>query len=140
MGRIMTSPTVRVETAETEAAAWNARLGARNVSTGTIEEFFAWRAVPANAEAYRRVEKVWTDTGKLADDPAILEALNAAMSRKTCPEDRPENSPSSIRKPPTSAAAKPMSVIRKVLRPTARRSGWRCCRWRCTPRRSTTSI
>ena len=79
----MTGPTIRVETAESEAAAWHARLGARNVSTGTIEEFFAWRAVPANAEAYRRVEKVWTDTGKLADDPAILEALNAAMSRKT---------------------------------------------------------
>ena len=78
----MTSPTVRVETAETEAAAWHARLGARNVSTDTIEEFFAWRAAPANAEAYRRVEKVWADTGKVADDPAILEALDAAMSRK----------------------------------------------------------
>lgn len=83
MGRTMTSPTIRVETAETEAASWHARLGARNVSTDTIEAFFAWRAVPANAEAYRRVEKVWADTGKLVDDPAILEALDAAMSRKT---------------------------------------------------------
>lgn len=78
----MTNPTVRVETAETEAAAWHGRLGARNVSTGTIEEFFAWRAEPANAEAYRRVEKVWADTGKLAGDPEILEALEAAMSHK----------------------------------------------------------
>ncbi len=54
----MNYPNRRVEAAETEAAAWHARLGARNVSTDTIEEFFAWRAVPANAEAYRRVEKV----------------------------------------------------------------------------------
>lgn len=82
MGRIMTSPKVRVDAAETEAAAWHARLGARNVSTATIEEFFAWRSAPANAEAYRRVEKVWADAGSLADDPVILEALDAAMSRK----------------------------------------------------------
>ncbi|MBI2260703.1 MAG: FecR domain-containing protein [Caulobacterales bacterium] len=79
----MTNPKVRVEAAETEAAAWHARLGARNVSTDTIEEFFAWRASPANAEAYRRVEKVWADTGALADDPAITAALDAAMSRRT---------------------------------------------------------
>lgn len=78
----MTNPKVRVEAAETEAAAWHARLGARNVSTATIEEFFAWRAAPANAEAYRRVEKVWADTGLLADDPAIVAALDAAMSRR----------------------------------------------------------
>lgn len=78
----MTSPTIRVDTAETEAAAWHGRLGARNVSTGTIEEFFAWRAEPANAEAYRRVEKLWADTGKLTDDPEIAGALEAAMSRR----------------------------------------------------------
>lgn len=78
----MTNPTVRVETAETEAAAWHARLGARNVSTGAIEEFFTWRAEPANAEAYRRVEKIWADTGKVAEDPEIAGALEAAMSRK----------------------------------------------------------
>ncbi|MDP3801196.1 FecR domain-containing protein [Brevundimonas sp.] len=78
----MTNPKVRVETADTEAAAWHARLGARNVSTGAIEDFFTWRAKPANAEAYRRVEKIWADTGKVADDPEIARALEAAMSRK----------------------------------------------------------
>ncbi|MBW8304162.1 MAG: DUF4880 domain-containing protein, partial [Brevundimonas sp.] len=78
----MTNPKVRVENAETEAAAWHARLGARNVSTGAIEDFFTWRAEPANAEAYRRVEKIWADTGKLTDDPEIARALEAAMSRK----------------------------------------------------------
>lgn len=78
----MTNPTIRVETAETEAAAWHARLGVRNVSTATIEEFFAWRAEPTNAAAYRRVEKIWADTGKLGGDPEIAGALEAAMSRK----------------------------------------------------------
>ena len=78
----MTNPKVRVETADTEAAAWHARLGARNISTGAIEDFFTWRAEPANAEAYRRVEKIWADTGKLADDPEIGRALEAAMLRK----------------------------------------------------------
>lgn len=77
----MTSPKVRVATAETEAAAWHARLGARTVSTETIEEFFAWRSEPVNAEAYRRVEKIWAGTGKLAGDPEIGRALEAAIGR-----------------------------------------------------------
>jgi transmembrane sensor len=95
MGRTMTNPKVRVETADTEAAAWHARLGVRNVSTATIEEFFAWRASPANAEAYRRVEKVWADTGSLADDPAITAALDAAMSRRAG-RDRPARLPRTL--------------------------------------------
>ena len=78
----MAGPKVRVETAETEAAAWHARLGATPVSTETIEEFFAWRKTPANADAYRRVEQVWKDAGGLKDDPLIVEALDAALSRR----------------------------------------------------------
>ena len=77
----MSNPTVRVETSETEAAAWHARLGARSVSTQTIEEFFAWRTVPANADAYRRVEQVWGAAGRLDKDPAIAKALDEALSR-----------------------------------------------------------
>lgn len=85
----MTNPTVRVETSETEAAAWHARLGARSVSTQTIEEFFAWRTVPANAEAYRRVEQVWGAAGRLEKDPAIAKALDEALTRrKSAPRPR----------------------------------------------------
>jgi len=79
----MTGPTKRVEPAELEAAAWHARLGAPRVASETIEEFFAWRQKPSNAEAYRRVEQAWTTTGSLAADPEIAEALEAAMSRRT---------------------------------------------------------
>lgn len=82
MGRMMASPNTRVVTADTEAAAWHARLGVRSVSTQTIEEFFAWRSEPANAEAYRRVEKVWAATGKLSGDSQIRAAVAEAMERK----------------------------------------------------------
>lgn len=85
----MTNPNIRVEASETEAAAWHARLGARSVSTQTIEEFFAWRSEPANADAYRRVEQVWGAAGKLEKDPAIAKALDEALSRrKSAPQPR----------------------------------------------------
>lgn len=79
---MMASPHTRVATADTEAAAWHARLGVRSVSTQTIDEFFAWRSQPANAEAYRRVEKVWAATGKLSNDGQIRAAVAEAMERK----------------------------------------------------------
>lgn len=77
----MTGPKMRIETAETEAAAWHARLGAPPVSPETIEAFFDWRRTPANAEAYRRVEKVWADTGALKTDPEIRDVLGETLSR-----------------------------------------------------------
>lgn len=81
MGRQMTGPTRQVETAELEAAAWHARLGAPEVDGTTIKEFFAWRAAPANAEAYRRVESVWKQSGTLQASPAIQAVLDEAMSQ-----------------------------------------------------------
>lgn len=78
----MASPNSRVSAADTEAAAWHARLGVRSVSTRTIEEFFAWRAIPANAEAYRRVEKAWAATGGLGGDPQIQAAVAEALNRR----------------------------------------------------------
>lgn len=78
----MSGPRARVERAETEAAEWHARLGATRVSPETIEAFFAWRKDPAHAEAYRRVETVWTDTAGLGRDPEIAEALEAALGRR----------------------------------------------------------
>lgn len=78
----MASPNSRVSAADTEAAAWHARLGVRSVSTRTIEEFFAWRAAPANAEAYRRVERAWAATGGVGNDPQIQAAVAEAMNRR----------------------------------------------------------
>ena len=79
----MTSPKIRVERAETEAAAWHAKLGVKPVSSDTIKDFFAWREDPAHAEAYRRVHKAWTDTGRLAADPELQRVLDDAMTRRS---------------------------------------------------------
>ncbi len=80
MGRDMTGANTRVETAELEAAAWHARLGEPRVSTQSIEDFFAWRSKPENADAYRRVEAAWTEAGRLAASPQIQASLDAALS------------------------------------------------------------
>lgn len=82
MERIMGNPKARVEIADREAAEWHERLGARSVTTETIREFFDWRRSPANADAYRRVELIWTESRKLAGQPEITQALNDAMSRR----------------------------------------------------------
>lgn len=78
----------RVQPAETEAAAWHARLGEPRVSAETIEGFFVWRQKPENAEAYRRVETAWTETGRLKADPDMAAAVEAAMSRRTASAGR----------------------------------------------------
>ncbi|WP_045319333.1 FecR family protein [Brevundimonas abyssalis] len=78
----MAGPTVRVEAAEEEAAAWHARLGSTVVATKTIEEFFEWRSRPGNADAYARVDRVWRESQGLGGDPQIAEALQEARGRR----------------------------------------------------------
>lgn len=79
----MAGPKARMGAADIEAAEWHGRLGGRNVDARTIEDFFIWRQTPENAEAYRRVETVWTGTGGLEKDPQVSEALNAAFLRRS---------------------------------------------------------
>lgn len=79
----MTNPKIRVEKAEMEAAAWYAKLGVKPVTSDTIKEFFAWREDPIHAEAYRRVHKAWTDTGRLTADPELQRVLDDAMTRRS---------------------------------------------------------
>lgn len=81
MGREMTGPRTRVDTAEREAAEWHARLGTTVVATKTIEDFFEWRSQPGNADAYRRVEQVWKAGARLAGDPDIAKAAAEARRR-----------------------------------------------------------
>lgn len=81
----MAGPKQRVTNAETEAAAWHSRLGERSVSTQTIKDFFAWRELPENADAYRRCELAWGESRKLANEPAMQDALDNALSRKARP-------------------------------------------------------
>lgn len=69
--------------ADDQAANWIARLGTRTISLDTIQKFARWREDPANAEAYRRAEQLWSRTGDLAGDPDIQAALEQAQLR--CP-------------------------------------------------------
>lgn len=68
--------------ADDQAANWIARLGTRTISLDTIQEFAKWREDPANAEAYRRAEQLWSRTGELAGDPDIQAALVQAQRRR----------------------------------------------------------
>lgn len=77
----MTNPPIRVEAAEEEAAAWHARLGTTVVATQTIEDFFEWRSKPGNADAYRRVERVWKEGARLGGVPEIARAAAEARNR-----------------------------------------------------------
>lgn len=67
--------------ADDQAVQWIARLGTRSISLDTIHEFAEWRKDPANAEAYRRAEQLWAQTGELAADPDIQAALATAKQR-----------------------------------------------------------
>lgn len=84
----MAGPKLRVQSAETEAAAWHQRLGERSVSAETLDAFFVWRRTPANADAYRRVEQVWSGAKGLAPAPAIQSAVEDAMNRRVKPRPR----------------------------------------------------
>jgi transmembrane sensor len=64
-----------------EAADWFARLKSLPVSRETLEGFFAWRREPAHAEAFAAVERVWTRTGSVAEDPAIAALTEDAYRR-----------------------------------------------------------
>lgn len=67
-------------TADREAAEWFARLGSTSVPTETIHAFFAWRAKPENAAAYKRIEGHWERMGRLRGDPEI-EAMMAGIGK-----------------------------------------------------------
>jgi transmembrane sensor len=70
----MTSPNGEDHTgsnAETEAASWFARLQSRSIGIGELNEFARWRRLPANAEAYRRIEQFWEAGGLLERDPDV---------------------------------------------------------------------
>ena len=65
--------------ARAQAAHWYARLQTLPVSAQTLEEFFAWRRIEGNRDAYIAVDLFYNQTGSLADRPAILAATEQAM-------------------------------------------------------------
>ncbi len=67
--------------ARAQAAHWYARLQTLPVSARTLEEFFAWRRIEGNRDAYIAVDRFYNQVGSLADRPAILAATAQAMNR-----------------------------------------------------------
>lgn len=72
----------RPDGAQSEAAAWFARLSRTSVTTDALREFRDWRRTPANAAAYARVEAAWRGAGALKDDPDLRAATAAAYGRR----------------------------------------------------------
>ena len=71
--------------ARAQAAHWYARLQTLPVSARTLEEFFAWRRIDGNRDAYIAVDRFCNQAGSVADRPAILAATEQAMNRPAHP-------------------------------------------------------
>lgn len=80
----MSDPQSANRVADREAAEWHVRLGERPVSAAMLHAFAVWRRIPANAEAYHRVETLWRTTGSLSSDPEI-QALAQGTLRRSRP-------------------------------------------------------
>ncbi len=77
----MNDNSVSGDDAREQAAHWYARLQTLPVSARTLEEFFAWRRIEGNRDAYIAVDRFYNQAGNLADRPAILAATEQAMNR-----------------------------------------------------------
>lgn len=67
--------------AREEAAAWFTRLRQPAVRESSIDEFLAWRRVPANDDAYTEVEARWREADRVRNDPELVRAAEAALLR-----------------------------------------------------------
>lgn len=76
----------RSTAADDEAAEWLVRLSTSHIALDTLDQFYAWRDRPGNAEAYQRVEATW-DAGKVLSGDADLEAA-LASARTRGPRSR----------------------------------------------------
>jgi len=68
-----------------EAAAWFTRLKQPSISEATVEEFFAWRGEPVNAEAYAEVVARWRQADRVRNDPELVALTEAALRKETVP-------------------------------------------------------
>ncbi|SDA36867.1 FecR domain-containing protein [Sphingomonas sp. NFR15] len=72
----------------TQAAHWYARLQTLPVSARTLDQFFAWRRGEGHREAFDAVDRLYRETGKLAERPAIVAATEQAITRFAAPPRR----------------------------------------------------
>jgi transmembrane sensor len=77
----MSDPPAIRERAKQEAAAWFARLNAREVALTTLEEFRLWRQSPGNRSAYHAIEAQWRAMGALSGSAEVGQAVSEALAR-----------------------------------------------------------
>lgn len=71
----------KAERAAREAAEWHARLNVHRVDQITLNDFFEWRRVPGNSQAYETVERLWDDAARLGDSRDVALAVRDALAR-----------------------------------------------------------
>ena len=62
------------------ASEWFTELKRPSISVERLHEFRDWRSDAANAEAFAKVERMWTSAANLSDRPAIRAATDAALA------------------------------------------------------------
>lgn len=74
---------------QAQAAAWFAKLQAREVSAATLNDFREWRKLPGRRQAYADIEAIWRQSGGLRNDADIAAALEQARIAAPAPRGRP---------------------------------------------------
>jgi len=77
----MTSDLSVEDRAADEATTWFARLNTNRISSQTLSDFHAWRRAPENDRAYRKIERLWSRSSIITQDPAVQAELDAALER-----------------------------------------------------------
>jgi len=70
-----------VSRAQSEAAAWFARLSQLSITTDALRDFRDWKRDQTNAAAYAKVEAAWTAAGALSKRP-VIQAETAEILRR----------------------------------------------------------
>lgn len=83
----MSDQGLRISRSDREAAEWMTRLGP-DVSVAILREFWSWRRAPDNAAAYARAEATMRVADRLAIDPDIRAATEAARERHPAPKPK----------------------------------------------------
>lgn len=106
-----------------EAADWFARLNQRKVSTNDVKAFSAWRADPANAVAFERLEAMWDAAKTLGQTQEIAAFAAEARERRNNGSPPPRQRLVGVLKPATAIGAVILAlgagvVVWRVQQPT----------------------
>ncbi|MEN5229706.1 FecR family protein [Brevundimonas naejangsanensis] len=106
-----------------EAADWFARLNQRKVSTTDVRAFSAWRADPANAAAFERLEAVWDAAETLGHTQEIAAFTEEARTRGSGASSPPRQRLVGVLKPAIAVGAVVLAlgagaIVWRVQQPT----------------------